>query len=146
MMKVYLASGWWLPGHLEALQRLEEELTQKKHPFFSPRLVEPQLTKDSTPQERQDVFERNLQELRSARLVFARIDDYDPGTIWEMAYAYAHHRFVVAWSLVPGRSLNLMLSESCRGFLNGWKQIGQFFLPESKLNREVAQQWQQSVV
>jgi nucleoside deoxyribosyltransferase len=140
---VYLASGWWLPGHKEALEQLEALLGKRAYEYFSPRL-ESQLEKNSPFKQRQEVFQRNLDAIHEASLVFARIDDYDPGTVWEMGFAFAVHTPVVAWSLVEGRGLNLMLSESCEGFLNGWFQIQEFF-SETGFRMEVAEKWKNEV-
>lgn len=78
-------------------------------------------------------------------MVIARIDDWDPGTVWEMGFAFSYGKPTIAWSLVPGRKLNLMLSESCEGFINGMGDMKRFFLPDGKINSEVALSWQQEV-
>jgi nucleoside deoxyribosyltransferase len=122
---------------------LETLLDRKAYNYFSPRL-ESKLSANPTIKERQNIFQKNLIAMKTASLVFARIDDYDPGTIWEMGYAFANKVDVVAWSLVEGRGLNLMLTESCVGFLNGWGQVKEFF-SEDGIRREVAKQWRKEV-
>jgi len=123
---IYLASGWWRPGHLADLLQLEGYLKERRYAFFSPRL-EGECKPDADKATRSQIFQENLAAIRRCNLIFARIDDYDPGTIWEMGFGHCLKKDTVAWSLVEGRGLNLMLAEGCNGFVNGWKNIKQFF-------------------
>lgn len=142
MVHVYIASGWWQPGHKQALEILELWLQEQKVGFFSPRLVH-LCPPDASDRERKAAFDGNLRAIENANLVFARVDDYDPGTVWEMGYAFGRTP-VVAWSLVPMRKLNLMLAHACQGYVNGWKQIQSFFR-DGKINMEVAGKWQEEI-
>lgn len=88
---------------------------------FDPR-KHPQLDTGATPQE---VYNNNVEALDTCDLILACIDDFDPGTIWEMGYGHAMGTPIIAYSLVPGRGLNLMLRESVIGFLSGLEQLKQ---------------------
>ena len=78
------------------------------------------------------IFERNISEIELADVVLACIDNYDPGTIWEMGYAYGIREAgctkakLIAYT-TKHHGLNLMLSESCDGFLRGYKSIRDYF-------------------
>lgn len=139
---IYVASGWFKPGHLEELEKLETILRVKHMKFFSPRLKS-NCPPDADKSIRRNTFFGNVKAINACGLVFARVDDYDPGTVWEMGYAYGRAP-IVAWSLVPDRKLNLMLAEACDGFVNGWVQILDFF-NDGQFDLKVAQQWKGAI-
>ncbi len=47
----------------------------------------------------------------------------DIGTIWEMGVAYELGIPVIAFNPNKGRMMNVMLSESCRGFVNNYEDL-----------------------
>lgn len=62
------------------------------------------------------------------RPVVEALDKYLPnytdiGTVWEMGAAYAANVPVIAFSPNPGRQMNLMLSESVRGFTSKYEEL-----------------------
>ena len=65
--------------------------------------------------------------------MLARIDDFDTGTIWEMGYAAALGKPVVAYTTYEsGRGLNLMLAKGCVGFVQGLNRLHSFLKGEHK--------------
>ena len=93
--------------------------------MYAPRLA-CLLPQPSTAPQREACFHADIKMASASDLMLARIDDFDPGTIWEMGYGYAHGLPVVAYSVVPERGLNLMLAQGCIGFINGWDAITEF--------------------
>jgi nucleoside 2-deoxyribosyltransferase len=123
-MKIYLASPFFNPVQIEARDKVCNALREWGHEVASPE----ELSKDiwngrkpseCTKEERFKVFSGNLLAIDESDLVVAIIDNWDVGTCWEMGFSYAMETPVVAYSDVPKRGLNLMISSSCIGFANG---------------------------
>lgn len=106
-----------------------EELGQKHEvPIYSPRSDGFVLRPNASIQERDQIFESNIKAIVVSKWVLAVIDDFDPGTIWEMGYARGIGVGVLAYSDVPGRGLNVMLAgASSLGFINGRVSLMEFF-------------------
>lgn len=134
--KVYLA-GPFFTKEQKAVAELVEDLCNKgKLDYFSPRLrcfCPP----DADITQRNMTFNMNCEAIEKCDLVLACIDDFDAGTMWEIGYAFAHKRPVIAYSMVPGRGLNLMLAQSCKGFLNGEEQLTDFLFGNGMVNWDV---------
>jgi len=154
---IYIASGWWKPGHLDAIDHLTEHFRENNLEYYSPK-DHNLLPENSTREQQEAVFLKNVEMIRRCEIMFARIDDYDPGTIWEMGAAYqcslVDHWLgdqalpnckIVAWSLVPNRELNMMLAVGCDGFINGWPDIYQFF-QNGWIDWEVLKRWNQKPI
>ncbi len=47
----------------------------------------------------------------------------DPGTVYEMGYAYHANIDVVGFSVYEDKPLNLMLTQGCQGFVQGWDTL-----------------------
>lgn len=111
---VYLAAPWFSHAQKErhdaVLKILDQKFTDVRSPFRI--FVCPP---DAPPEVRSKTFEGNLKEIRDADLVVAITDDKDPGTLWEMGYAFARGVPVVAVAMTLGdRPFNLMLAEGCK--------------------------------
>lgn len=123
--KLYLAGPFFTPEQ-KIVSELVESLSERAGlDFFSPRLrcfCPPGA--DLT--QRNLTFSTNIEAIEQCDLVLACIDDFDPGTMWEIGYAYALKKPVIAYSMVPGRGLNLMLAQSCKGFINGEERLSRF--------------------
>lgn len=112
--KVYLAAPWFnqeqKERHDAVLKLLDQHTTNVRSPFRI--FVCPP---DADAETREKTFMGNLQEIREADLVVAVTDGKDPGTLWEMGYAFARGIPVVGVALALGdRPFNLMLAEGCR--------------------------------
>lgn len=128
--RVYLAGPFFSVVQETTIQALEVILTERDVEFFSPRWGKPELMKDRS--NAAEVFENNLVEMAKSTEMLAIIDDFDPGTVWEMGWYY-HRRLqtqrakrIIAVSLA-GHGLNLMLHESCNGFLQGLEAVDKFY-------------------
>jgi nucleoside 2-deoxyribosyltransferase len=86
-------------------------------------------------EERRQVFIHNLQKIQSSELMLACLDNLDEkgswrppdtGTLWEMGYAYAIGRPVVAFTASGQEKINVMLAQGCRGFLSDLNKVEDF--------------------
>jgi nucleoside 2-deoxyribosyltransferase/predicted secreted protein len=121
---VYLAAPLFSESE-RAYNRMIEELLRKN--FFVVHL--PQLAGDDSDirnkEEQVWIFSKNVKALESADIIVAIIDgaDADSGTAWEMGYAFAHKKKVIALRTDFRRSgthekVNLMLEESATVVIN----------------------------
>lgn len=132
MWDVYFAAGFFNDEQRTVCKNMERLLKQRGFTFFSPRkelLIKP----GDPPEKLAQAFTGNLTAIDRSSIVLARIDRWDAGTIWEMGYAYAAKAecgspSIVAFTTEPRQRLNLMLAQSCDGFLQGWKQIREFLV------------------
>lgn len=124
---VYLAAGFFTDKQKELCDFIEG-LESTWQPIYSPRKDGGVLKPNSPTKTIKATFDDNCLCIGTASWVLAVIDDYDPGVIWEMGYAYAKDRPMLAYSDVPGRGLNVMLAGSCRlGFVNGRDDLRKIF-------------------
>lgn len=115
----YLAAGFFNDQQRD-LCAFVEGYEAMGQPIYSPRRDGFVLKPDATTEERRSVFESNTLAIETASWVLAVVDDFDPGVIWEMGYAFAHGIPTLGYSDVEGRGLNVMLAGSCElGFING---------------------------
>lgn len=118
MKKIYLAAPFFNPQQLETISTVEGICDKLQIPYFSPR-KECLCPPDATLVQRQDTFFKNVNHIEIAPVILACIDDFDPGTIWEMGLAFRASKPIIAYTRVPSRGLNLMLAQSCVGFCQG---------------------------
>lgn len=96
--------------------------------IYSPRNDGLVLKTTATDQERSQVFAENVRAILAARFVLAVIDDFDPGVIFEVGFAYGQGVPILAYSDVPGRGLNVMLAGAADlGFVNGRPELAALF-------------------
>lgn len=125
MPHVYLAGPFFSPAQLERIKLLEGLLDQCRVSYYSPRKFLT-LTSHSTEQERKSVFIANKQELDDCSLVLACLDDIDVRAIWEIGYAHGNITPIVGLYEDSEAKINLVLAESCLGFLLGIDSIVNF--------------------
>jgi len=65
---------------------------------------------NSPMEDRNLVYDENVIAMEECNIVVAYIDDFDPGTIWEMGFAQARGKHILTYSR-RGFDLNLMLSQ-----------------------------------
>lgn len=134
--KIYLAGPFFTPEQIEVANHLEALAERSGVDYFSPRLrccCPP----NASYAQRKMSFDMNVAAIETSDLVLARIDDFDAGTMWEMGYAFCCKRPVYAYTMVEGRGLNLMLAQSCKGFLRGMNQLEAFLGSTGMVNWEV---------
>jgi nucleoside 2-deoxyribosyltransferase len=74
------------------------------------------------------IFTENVKAILGARFIFAVIDDFDPGVIFEIVFAYGQGVPILTYSDVPGRGLNVMLAGAADlGFISGRAEATMLF-------------------
>ena len=150
---IYLAGPFFDDQQLETVERVEQICEAVKVKCNSPRkfLV---LKPKACWEERRLVFRDNLLKLQSSEIVLACLDGMDAGTLWEMGYAYAIGRPVVAFSANEMHKVNVMLAQGCRGFLYGLQAVEEFLLgvpgdgivsPGWDYDWELAEEWKAEI-
>ena len=138
-MKIYLASGWFTTEQKQKMDKVRNFLLKQEYQVFTPFYDGIVLEKDASQEERKKVFDIDIGMIRHVDLVVAIIDDFEPGTIFEMGYAKGYEDAwdliatirppirakILAYSDVSGRGLNVMLAEACIGFANGLRELGE---------------------
>lgn len=123
---IYLAGPFFSDEQRDLISWFES-LNWEALPIYSPRSDGFVLVPDATQEERQQIYNSNVDAITYCSFVLAVIDDFDPGTIWEMGFATGIGKDVVAYSDVPGRGLNVMLAGSAKaGFVNGRSDVWEF--------------------
>lgn len=146
VISAYLASGWFSPQQKTTMDKVRNIILDfKEIKLFSPFYDGIVLDKNNdSPEKRKEVFDIDIGTIAFSDLVVVVIDDFEPGTIFEMgAAAIIGWMFdksmmsefltgtaklrniprVLAYSDVSGRGLNVMLQQSVWGFANGEKEL-----------------------
>jgi len=129
---VYLASGWFNDQQMECMTRLYNFLLDCSFTVHSPYYSGIVVNKDNdSPEIREKAYSWNLDHIDIADIVVAVIDDYDAGTMFEIGYAVRvseedtlnDNPYIITYSDVSGRGLNLMLQQSSDAFANGMDEL-----------------------
>ena len=112
-MYIYLAGPFFKPHEVEAISKIEKELTDKEILFYSPRWEGVLITQSEEEKQanKKRIYDRNVEMISGASKVLAIIDDRDIGTIWEMGFATGLKIPVITISS-QSYGLNVMLAES----------------------------------
>lgn len=124
-MKFYLAGPFFNSEQRSVMEKIERFCKEIEMSLFSPSL-ENLCPPNATPEQQQKAFRANHDNVLTCDFVLARIDDFDPGTMWEMGFSYAVRTPVYAFTTIAGRGLNLMLAQSCAGFLQELPTVFKF--------------------
>lgn len=145
-MKFYLAGPFFNDEQRGVMVQIEDMAANSGMAFYSPRLES--YCPPNAPEEiRLATFTSNYLNIRTNQFVLARIDDFDPGTMWEIGYAYAVKTPVYAFTTVEGRGLNLMLAQSCKGFLVGMESVFNFLRAmEENYDDSEATKWMKPII
>jgi len=143
---IYLASPFFNPQQDQVVEDLKRSMGRFSLEYYSPKDQFRVNFKTDPPEKLEQCFQANIKAIREADLILAVIDDFDPGTVWEMGYAFANKKPILAFSAVPGRGLNLMLSQSCVGFCNGVAELEVILDRYKKLRRIDSVSWKGEVI
>lgn len=149
-IKCYLASPWFNSQQMKVMNKVRDIVLmyddiQLFSPYYDGIVLD---KKNDSPEMRQKVFDIDIGTIAYSDLVVTIIDDFDPGSIFEMGAAgiicwmydkgmieYNIHirniPRIIAYSDVSGRGLNVMLQQSVWGFANGEREL------KDQLNRFV---------
>jgi nucleoside 2-deoxyribosyltransferase len=145
----YLASPWFNSQQMRVMNKVRDIILKYEDiklfaPYYDGIVLD---KKNDSIEMRQKVFDIDIGAIAYSDLVVTIIDDFDPGSIFEMGAAgiicwmfdkglieYDIHTRniprIIAYSDVSGRGLNVMLQQSIWGFANGEielrDQLGRF--------------------
>lgn len=122
---IYLASPFFNEAQVNVIENLKGIMEDLKLSYYSPKDEMRLDFKKDPPEKIKQCFDANCNSVKTSELILAVIDDFDPGTVWEIGYGYSFKKSVIAYSNVPGRGLNLMLAQSCERFCNGLPEISE---------------------
>lgn len=121
---VYLAAPFFNDEQRAVCDSIERTFAKVGLPLYSPRLDGGVLRPDSSQEIIKSTFNENVLSIRTASWILAVIDDFDPGTIWEMGAAFSLGVETLAFTSVPDRGLNVMLQGSSKlGFIHGVEEL-----------------------
>lgn len=146
-ISVYLAAGWFNEQQMECMTKIYNLLVDCGFNVGSPYYNGIVVNKDNdSPEIREKAYNWNLDYIDIADIVVAVIDDYDAGTMFEIGYAVRvseedtlnDNPYIITYSDVSGRGLNLMLQQSSDAFANGldelYEQLKRYVLGEPPLD------------
>lgn len=112
---IYFASPFFNPEQIEREEALKQILRNQGLRVFSPKEYS-KLSCTASKEERQLVFNQNLESINNSFALFAITDGKDMGTIWEAGYAYAKNKPIIYFAETLGKNqeFNLMLAQSGR--------------------------------
>lgn len=119
---IYLASGWFNEKQANKEEMIYNKLIQKGLKVFSPRrdvkfnVSNENEVEDLTQTDATAIFNEDIKALNECKQVFAIVDEFDSGTMWEMGYAYAKGIPVEYIYLDSNENTfnNLMITESAK--------------------------------
>lgn len=134
--RIYLAGPFFNVEQLTLIQKLETELRRIGWEVYSPR--EDGILMNMTPAERvassKKVFARNVEKMLWADIILAVIDNFDPGTVWELGFCYASGEHGMVTYTDHNFGLNVMLQESVDAHVRGMEQMTTLFSDYSNRN------------
>ncbi|KFI57228.1 putative nucleoside deoxyribosyltransferase [Bifidobacterium gallicum DSM 20093 = LMG 11596] len=112
----YVAGPFFTDDQMKSMERLERVLHDRHKSTFMPRFRS-NIAQDGV----QGCFDKNLEGIRQSRIVIVNVVDQDPGTLFDMGYAYALGKpiYVYAEGIMPGDKMNLMISRGAKAVLTG---------------------------
>ena len=119
-MRIYLAGPFFNDKQNETISRIEDEFDKHGLNYFSPRKsggVIAHLSPEDKLKESKRIYDKNVEEMVSAHILFAIVDGRDTGTVYEMGYFKAlrdhadHKRYSITYTN-ENFGLNIMLKES----------------------------------
>lgn len=118
---IYLAGPGFSESEKAIINLLEDKLEKAGFKVFSPFRDAGIVKQDKSNSK--EIFRKNVEAIDFATLMFANIEGLDPGTIFELGYAYATGTNIIMWSPNPDRKLNIMLLEACDSYYAGMDRI-----------------------
>lgn len=112
----YVAGPFFTHPQMESMERLEHVLQVRHKKMFRPRFDAPL---DTLGPER--CFQTDLNAIANSEAVIANVLDEDPGTMFDIGYAYALGKPVYVYDegMLPGTRMNLKIVEAAKVILTG---------------------------
>lgn len=108
---IYLASPFFSQAEVDFVEAVRDTLLDLGFNVYSPKDEGGILGVDKLKSQAKEVFDHDVEALRTCPLMVAIIDDFDPGTIWEIGCGYALDKDIITISR-NGYGLNIMLAFS----------------------------------
>jgi nucleoside 2-deoxyribosyltransferase len=124
---LYFAAPLFTQAEWQWNERLVQELIRQEMKVILPQVTAYPMLKGEEVFDPKKLFEANILGLEQADIILAVFDQADPdsGTSWECGYTFKIGRPVIGLRTdirgggdAPGTSVNLMLSQSCKEFIN----------------------------
>lgn len=128
-INVYLASGWFNSEQKKQMNEVYKVLKSLKDEgkigLFAPFYDGVVLKKDDPDLRRKmkEVWQLDIDNVKSSELIVACTIDHDVGTIFECGYASAINGTILCYNSKPEHGLNLMLAQEARGFVKNPKDL-----------------------
>jgi nucleoside deoxyribosyltransferase len=126
-MIIYLAAPFFTSEQMGLVCQVETTIQAAGHDLLSPRRRGPILQNLGEAERKTaaaKVFSTNCLDIESCNAVLAVIDDRDPGTIWEMGFAY--HAWKTIYSFTnKDYGLNVMMQGCIAGHARGIAQLAE---------------------
>lgn len=131
---MYLAAPFFKPEQVALVEQIEVAAAKPTIRLFSPRSegVILGMTKEERDALAPKIFESNCSHIDRTDLVFAVVDDRDPGVIWEMGYAYARSIPIITYT-DRDFGLNVMISMSVAAHVKGMAAADKLFAELSRM-------------
>jgi nucleoside 2-deoxyribosyltransferase len=120
--KVYIAAPLFNEKEIAVIEKIKKCLNDLNINFYSPK-DEFKFKKGDSFESARQCYYSNINAMNTCSHMIAVIDDFDPGTIFEIGYFVGFSKPVIAYSNVKGRGLNLMLAQACVGFANNEDEL-----------------------
>lgn len=134
---VYIAAPFFTPDQLGLVMRIENAIERSGFEFFSPRKdgTLSKMTSFARIEAISKIYKSNIDNLKTNLVIIAVLDDYDPGTIFELGYfrclkdtynamesITGNKRFILTIS-AQNYGVNVMLRESIDAHLKTIQEI-----------------------
>lgn len=119
----YVAGPFFDPEQTASMERLEKVLEEHGRKLFKPRFTSQ--IEDVGPE---GCFADDIRGINSSRAVIANLMDEDPGTMFEIGYAYALGLPVYGYfeNLTPMDRVNLMVAQAVKMVFAGPEDVAKF--------------------
>lgn len=119
----YVAGPFFERGQVASMERLEATLEARGLRLFKPRFASD--IEDVGPE---GCFDDDVEAIRASGAVIANLIDDDPGTMFEIGFAYALGKPVYAYreGLTPADRVNLMIGQAVRMVFSGPEDLGRW--------------------
>ena len=119
----YFAAPFFKPSQVAREELLKSKLRSLGFKVFSPKEA-CHLANDACIEDRDKVFNDNLQAIKSSLAVFSITDGKDVGTIWESGYAFGLDKPIIYYAdSLNGGPFNVMLAQSGKNVFTGYSQL-----------------------
>ncbi|MEY2195399.1 nucleoside 2-deoxyribosyltransferase [Neobacillus sp. BF23-41] len=123
-MNVYLAGPFFNSEQIALLEKLEIILLNKGLNVFSPRKYKSEFPFGSYQWQYQN-FVADVNAIQYGDIIFAVYNDQDPGTMWEVGYAWSLKKPIIIFN-TKEKVLNLMIVQSLHAYLDSFDKVIQY--------------------